>query len=234
MLANNDSAIVKVPVDSVFKGHEAEMPPFFKKGGFIDFTLKIVKVQSLTEAIAERNEALAKLKANEGIAADAYIKSHNLAPVTTASGLKYIVKVAGTKPKPQPGDTVYVNYTGRTLAGKVFDTSIEADAKAAGVYNPDRPYEPLTFAVGTQRVIAGWDEGLMLLNEGSKATFIVPSALAYGEQGSGPDIGPNATLLFDLELVKVVRVKHGAVPPVSKAPVKKALPKKRTTIKKKN
>ena len=234
LLADKDSAIVKVPVDSVFKGHEEEMPPFFKKGGTINFNVKIVKVQSLNEAIAERNEAIAKQKANEGIVADAYIKSHGLAPVTTASGLKYIIKVAGTKPKPLAGDTVYVAYTGRTLDGKIFDTSVEADAKAGGLYNPDRPYEPINFAVGTQRVIAGWDEGLMLLNEGSKATFIIPSGLAYGEQGSGHNIGPNSTLLFDLELVKVIRVKHSTTAPAVKAPLKKAPARKRAPAKKKN
>jgi FKBP-type peptidyl-prolyl cis-trans isomerase FkpA len=234
LLADKDSAIVKVPVDSIFKGHEEEMPPFFKKGGTINFNVKIVKVQSLAEAIAERNETIAKQKANEGIIADAYIKSHGLTPVTTASGLKYLVTVTGTKPKPAAGDTVYVNYTGRTLDGKVFDTSVEADAKAGGVYNPDRPYGPINFAVGTQRVIAGWDEGLMLLNEGSKATFIVPSDLAYGEQGSGPNIGPNSTLLFDVELVKVVHIKHATATPTVKAPLKKTPLKRRAVTKKKN
>jgi FKBP-type peptidyl-prolyl cis-trans isomerase FkpA len=242
LLSVNDSVIVKVPVDSVFKGHEAEMPPVFKKGGNMLFNIKIVSVQSMEEAMAERNAAMAKiaaesekLKAAEGTNIDTYIKSNNLVAKATPSGLRYVVKTAGALPKPQNGDTVYVNYTGRTLAGKVFDSSIEADAKAGGLNQPGRTYEPISFALGTSRVIQGWEEGLLLLNEGSKARFIIPSALAYGERGAGADIKPYSTLIFDLELVKVVRVKHAVVKPVAKAPLKKkATPKKRATAKKKN
>jgi FKBP-type peptidyl-prolyl cis-trans isomerase FkpA len=233
LLAVNDSAVVKVPVDSVFKGHEQEIPPFLKKGGNIVFVVKITKVQSLNDAMAERNAELEKVKSSEKSATDTYIKEHNLTPLSTPSGLKYIIKKAGIKPRPQNGDTVYVNYTGRTLDGKVFDSSIEADAKAGGLQQPGRTYEPINFALGTSRVIKGWDEGLLLLNEGSKATFIVPSALGYGDQGSGA-IPPFSTLLFDVELVKVVHVKHAPAKPAVKAPVRSKGPvKKRVAAKKK-
>jgi FKBP-type peptidyl-prolyl cis-trans isomerase FkpA len=242
LLSVNDSLIVKVPVDSVFKGHEADMPPIFKKGGNIIFNVKILATQTLEAAMAERNAAMEKikaeaekLKASENATIANYIKTNNIVAKSTPSGLRYVVKKAGLKPKPLPGDTVYVNYTGRTLEGKVFDSSIEADAKAGGLDQPGRTYEPIHFAVGTSRVIQGWDEGLVLLNEGSKARFIVPSALAYGERGAGPDIKPYSTLVFDLELVKVVRVKHAAVKPATKTPLKKKAPlKKRAAAKKKN
>ncbi len=95
---------------------------------------------------------------------------------------------------------------------------------------PGRTYEPLQVIVGAGRVIPGWDEGLLLINEGSKARFIIPSALAYGAQGNGDDIKPYNTLVFDIELVKVKPVKHvagpvakapGKTPPHKKAPIKK-------------
>lgn len=233
LLTVNDSAIVKVPVDSVFKGHEQEIPPFLKKGGNIVFVVKITKVQSLNDALAERNADLEKVKLAEKASADNYIKEHKLFLVSTASGLKYIIKTAGIKPRPQNGDTVYVNYTGRTLDGKVFDSSVEADAKAGGLQQPGRTYEPISFALGSGRVIKGWDEGLLLLNEGSKAKFIIPSNLGYGDQGSGA-IPPFSTLLFDVELVKVVRVKHAPAKPTVKAPVRSKAPvKKWAAIKKK-
>jgi FKBP-type peptidyl-prolyl cis-trans isomerase FkpA len=241
LLGANDSAVVKVPVDSIFKGHETEMPPFFKKGGNIVFEIKILQVQTLAEAMAERDAAMAKIKA-EGTKVKAaesatianYIKSNNIVTKVTPSGLQYVIKSAGIKAKPQTGDTVYVNYTGRTLDGKVFDSSIAEDAKAGGLAQPGRNYEPISFALGTGRVIPGWDEGLALLNEGSKARFIIPSDLAYGERGSGPGIKPYSTLLFDIELVKVVRVKHTATP-AAKARLKRKAPlKKRTGTKKKN
>ena len=242
LLAVNDSAIVKVPVDSIFKGHEAEMPPMFKKGSKIVFKLKILKVQTLEEAMAERNADQQKLKAEgeklkaaENATITNYLKTNNIAAQTTPSGLRYIIKSAGIKPKPQKGDTVYVNYTGRTLQGKVFDSSLEADANAAGLQQQGRTYEPINFAVGTGRVIAGWDEGLLLLNEGSKATFIIPSALAYGAQGAGADIKPYSPLVFDLQLVKVVRVKHAVVKPAAKSSIRKrTTSKKRVAAKKKN
>lgn len=236
MLSVNDSAIVKVPIDSVFKGHETEMPAFFKKGGNIVFHIKIVQVQSLEDAMAERNAAMAKVKAEgeklkgqEGAIIDKYIKANNITARSTPSGLRYIVKSAGTKPRPLTGDTVYVNYTGRTLEGKVFDSSVAADAKAGGLNQPGRTYEPISFALGTGKVIKGWDEGLAMMNEGGKARFIVPSALAYGEQGAGADIKPYSTLIFDVELVKVVRVKHAA----SKPQLKKVTIKKRTSVRRK-
>ncbi|RYU90976.1 peptidylprolyl isomerase [Mucilaginibacter terrigena] len=242
LLSVNDSAVVKVPVDSVFKGHEDAMPPIFKKGGNIVFKLKILQVQTLEEAMAERNAAIAamkaegeKLKVAEAAKFEDYLKSNKIIAKTTPSGLRYIIKSAGAKPKPINGDTVYVNYTGRTLEGTIFDSSIEVDAKEGGVYNPGRPYEPISFALGTARVIKGWDEAFLLMNEGSKAKLFIPSALAYGESGSGPKIKPYTPLIFDVELVKVVRVKHETVKPAVKAPLKKKTTlKKRIAVKKKN
>ncbi|MET3978581.1 FKBP-type peptidyl-prolyl cis-trans isomerase FkpA [Mucilaginibacter sp. UYP25] len=241
LMSVNDSAIVKVPVDSVFKGHETEMPPMFKKGSNLVFKLRILSSQTLEQAMAERNAAMEKMKAEgekvkatEMATLSNYIKTKGLVAKTTPSGLHYVVKTVGAKPKPLNGDTVYVNYTGRTLEGKMFDSSVEADAKAGGLNQPGRNYEPINFALGTGRVIKGWDEGLALLYEGSKATFIIPSALAYGERGAGEDIKPYSTLLFDVELVRVARIKHAVVKPAGKASLKKTPLKKRTTVKKKN
>jgi len=234
LLAAGDSALVKVPVDSIFKGHEADRPAFLAAGSNIVYRVKVQKIQTVAEAIAERNAGLEKIKAAEKLTADEYIKSHKLAPLSTTSGLRYIIKKAGTGPKPVAGDSLKVNYVGRTIDGKVFDTNIEAEAKAAGLDQPGRPYEPIEFPVGKSKVIAGWDEGLLLLNEGSKATFIIPSAIGYGERGSGPAIPPFATLIFDVEVVKVTRVKAVAVKPAAKGVRSKTPAKKRTAVKKKN
>jgi FKBP-type peptidyl-prolyl cis-trans isomerase len=127
---------------------------------------------------------------------------------------------------------VLVNYTGYTLDGKVFDSSVEAKAKAAGLQQPGRNYEPIKFPVGQKQVIEGWDEALLLMNEGSKATLVIPSQLAYGERGSGETIPPFSTLVFDVELVKVNRIKHIPAKAATKAPVKAPL-KKRVAAKKK-
>ena len=110
--------------------------------------------------------------------------------VQTQSGLQYMVLKEGTGAKPGPTDEVTVHYTGRLLDGTVFDSSVDRG-------------EPATFPL--DKVIPGWTEGLQLMSEGSKYRLFIPSELAYGSQGSGDKILPNATLIFDVELIKVVK-----------------------------
>jgi peptidylprolyl isomerase len=110
--------------------------------------------------------------------------------VTTASGLKYTDEVVGTGATPQKGQTVTVHYTGTLENGKKFDSSYDHGA-------------PANFLIGVGRVIPGWDEGLMTMKVGGKRHFIIPSKLGYGPQGRPPDIPPNATLIFDVELLAV-------------------------------
>jgi FKBP-type peptidyl-prolyl cis-trans isomerase FkpA len=230
LLTVQDSVIIKIPTDSIFKNNEQQRPAFVPKGSNMFFTLKIVKVQALEQAIAERKALADKYSAEEAANTDKYVAEHKLLLKTTVSGLKYKITKPSVKRKPLAGDTVLVNYTGKTLDGKVFDSSIEADAKKGGLDQPGRHYEPIKFAVGAGMVIPGWDEGLLLLNEGSKAQFIIPSKLAYGEKGAGDDIKPFSTLLFDVELVKVIPIKHAIIKHTTKKPVaKKAV----TTAKKK-
>ncbi|MEO8886513.1 MAG: FKBP-type peptidyl-prolyl cis-trans isomerase [Mucilaginibacter sp.] len=230
LLAEKDSALVKINTDSVFKDNEARRPGFLPKGSHVVFLLKIERVQSLDDAIAERKAMMDKMAAAEIAARNKYIADNNLTLKTTASGLQYRVNLPSIKRKPVAGDSVLVNYTGRLIDGKIFDSSIEADAKKGGLVQPGRNYEPIGFKVGQQQVIPGWDEGLLLLGEGAKATFIVPSTLAYGPNGQGADIPPYSTLIFDVQLVKVFPAKH---PVAAKGPVKKGTTaKKSTTVKK--
>jgi len=250
LLSVNDSALVRLPTDSIFVGHEESRPPFLPKGSYLNFTIKVEKVQALEEAMAERNAAMekarteqtalaAKMRGLEVPALNKYIADNKLTPVTTASGLKYVIVQPANGPKPLAGDTLLVNYAGRTLEGKLFDTSIETIAKAGGLQQPGRTYEPIKFVVGNSEVIRGWDEGLLRMNEGSKATLIIPSALAYGERGGGEDIKPYSPLVFDVELVKVIKGVHkpvkkavAAKKPLSKKPAaKKAAAKKKVTRK---
>jgi FKBP-type peptidyl-prolyl cis-trans isomerase len=108
---------------------------------------------------------------------------------TTASGLQYEVITEGDGPKPSADDRVRVHYHGTLIDGTVFDSSVERG-------------EPAVFGVG--QVIPGWTEALQLMSVGSKWKVYIPSNLAYGERGAGADIGPNTTLIFEVELLEIV------------------------------
>ena len=108
--------------------------------------------------------------------------------ITTASGLQYIVLTAGEGEKPTASSSVTVHYHGTTLDGKVFDSSYERNT-------------PATFPLN--RVIAGWTEGVQLMPLGAKYRFFIHPDLGYGEKGAGAAIGPNETLIFDVELLSI-------------------------------
>jgi peptidylprolyl isomerase len=110
--------------------------------------------------------------------------------VTTASGLRYIEVAPGTGAAPVAGDVVSVHYKGTLESGKVFDSSYDRG-------------QPIQFTLGKGMVIKGWDEGIALMHKGGKARLVIPPDLAYGAQGAGGVIPPNATLTFEVELVDI-------------------------------
>ncbi|MEH2238202.1 FKBP-type peptidyl-prolyl cis-trans isomerase [Nostoc sp.] len=110
--------------------------------------------------------------------------------VTTPSGLKYVELKEGTGATPQPGQTVEVHYVGTLENGTQFDSSRDRG-------------QPFSFKIGVGQVIKGWDEGLSTMKVGGRRQLIIPPELGYGARGAGGVIPPNATLLFDVELLGV-------------------------------
>jgi len=110
--------------------------------------------------------------------------------ITTTTGLKYYDLQAGTGAEPKTGQTATVHYTGWLEDGKMFDSSLLRG-------------QPFSFAVGKGQVIPGWDEGVASMKVGGKRQLVIPAKLAYGEKGAGGVIPPNATLIFEVELLKV-------------------------------
>ncbi len=143
-----------------------------------------VKLQAYAEKMA------AELPMKNMAEGKAFLEKNKTATgvVTTASGLQYKVLRAGSGPKPGADAVVKVNYKGTLLDGKVFDSSYDRN-------------EPVEFPLS--QVVPGWSEGVGLMNVGSKYQFWIPSELAYGEAGSPPVIGPNATLAFEVELLEI-------------------------------
>lgn len=144
--------------------------------------------QKMRAAAQEKAAAVAAKMKAEG---EAFLTENGKKPgvKTTASGLQYEVLADGTGKQPVAADTVRVHYTGKLLDGTVFDSSVERG-------------EPAEF--GLTQVIAGWTEGLQLMKTGSKFRFFIPADLAYGEHGAGGSIPPQATLIFDVELLAVL------------------------------
>lgn len=110
--------------------------------------------------------------------------------VTTSSGLKYVEIIEGTGATPQAGQTVEVHYIGTLQDGTKFDSSRDRNT-------------PFTFKIATGQVIKGWDEGVITMKVGGRRQLIIPSELGYGARGAGGVIPPNATLIFDVELLGV-------------------------------
>ncbi|TAD78985.1 MAG: FKBP-type peptidyl-prolyl cis-trans isomerase [Oscillatoriales cyanobacterium] len=110
--------------------------------------------------------------------------------ITTESGLQYEDIVLGTGAEPRAGQTVYVHYTGTLTDGTKFDSSRDRN-------------QPFSFPIGTGRVIKGWDEGVISMRVGGQRRLVIPSELGYGARGAGGVIPPNATLIFDVELLRI-------------------------------
>ncbi len=115
---------------------------------------------------------------------------HSENEITTDSGLKYIDLEVGTGATPQRGDTVVVHYTGTLEDGTKFDSSRDRG-------------RPFSFKIGVGQVIKGWDEGVSTMKVGGRRQLIIPAELGYGARGAGGVIPPNATLIFDVELIRI-------------------------------
>jgi len=111
-------------------------------------------------------------------------------PTTTASGLQYVDLTVGEGPSPKARQTAVVHYTGWLTNGKKFDSSVDRR-------------QPFSFAIGCGQVIAGWDEGVASMKVGGKRKLTIPPQLGYGARGAGGVIPPNATLIFEVELLQV-------------------------------
>jgi peptidyl-prolyl cis-trans isomerase A (cyclophilin A) len=155
--------------------------------------IRVGKEAQAFDAVATFAKA-AELKAEKdkakNMTAEDYIKKHNLKAQKTASGLYYVVEKEGTGPKAKAGQNVEVHYTGTLTDGSKFDSSRDRN-------------QPLPFTLGQGQVIKGWDEGIALMSVGSKYKLIIPASLGYGANGAGGVIPPNATLVFDTELMGV-------------------------------
>lgn len=188
LLGEGDSAVFLMPADSAYKNQE--MPPFAKAGEFVKIQVNVLSMMTKEDYDKKKAEEMSVQTAKDAETIENYLSTKGLKAQKTSSGLYYIIEKQGDGPKAEAGKMVSVNYTGKLMDGKVFDSSLK----------PGRtPYE---FKLGVGQVIKGWDEGLTLLNAGGKAMLIIPSALGYGSRSNGA-IPANSIMIFDVELMSV-------------------------------
>ncbi|MEX1188908.1 MAG: FKBP-type peptidyl-prolyl cis-trans isomerase [Bacteroidia bacterium] len=201
MMHIGDSASFIVSADSFFlvSNKMDALPPGVKEGQKLLFNIALVDIQSeevtmqklkeLRSEMGMKNKQEAdKLMAEEQPAIDSYIQRKNISTKPTSTGLYFIETEKGNGPQAKAGQQVTLHYTGYLINGKKFDSSFDRD-------------QPFTFTLGKGEVIGGWDEGVAMMHVGGSATFIIPSELGYGSNGSGA-IPPFAPLLFEVQLIK--------------------------------
>jgi FKBP-type peptidyl-prolyl cis-trans isomerase FkpA len=208
-----DSIIIKQPTDSIIKMSGGNIPPFIKKGQFIIAHYKIVnifdtkeQVEAAVKANAEKMRikdsvnSIAQLSKDDKAIAD-YIAKNKITAVKAPKGTYVEIVTPGTGANLDTSKVAKVLYTGKTLSGgKVFDSN--TDPKFG---HPQAFPVSMNVAPGAPgSVIAGWTDGLSLLNKGAKARFYIPSSLAYGAHGAGGEIKPDENLVFDIEVVDVI------------------------------
>lgn len=180
-----DSINVKDFADGVAAVYEGAQPK-------MSYDEAKMVIQSFFQEMEAKQQAAAQEMAKVNKAAGEAFLAENgkrAEVVTTNSGLQYEVLVEGNGASPKATDQVTVHYTGKLIDGTVFDSSVDRG-------------QPATF--GVTQVIPGWVEALQLMKVGAKWRLYIPSEIAYGPQGAGGVIGPNATLIFDVELLNIL------------------------------
>lgn len=202
MLHKGDSAQFIVPAkDFYLQTNGTPVPPGVDENANITFNIGVSDVtteegyQQMQMEFFQKMQAESAGKQREQMVQDIrtidkYLVDNNIKFDTTASGVRVQVTEQGKGDKPQAGDNIVVHYRGKLLSGEQFDASYDRN-------------EPFTFPVGQGQVIRGWDEGLMELPKGSKATLYIPSPLAYGPQQRSEVIKPNSILVFEVEVLDV-------------------------------
>ncbi len=217
-MRKGDSVVIRVLTDSIFKDMPQAMPPAFKKGHYLLTTIKVIDIhKSASAADSARVKAMelaqARMKAqqeeqikkDDKILQDLFAKNKTKV-VKGELGTYVEIITPGVGPNADTSSVVKINYTGKTMEGKTFDSNTDPAFNHVQPLLANLTNDP---SLG-MRVVEGWNDGLKLLNKGAKAKFYIPSSLAYGPQGNGGDIAPNAILIFDIEVLDILNKEQAA------------------------
>ena len=191
MMHIGDSALFMLdaePYYTITRG--IELPMNIKKGTKLKFYIKLNDILDLDNLVSYKKKMYHRSQEQEQMLLNDYLDRANITVEPTNSGLYFIELEKGTGIKPLPGQVVIVHYTGYFIDGNIFSTT----------YKSGKPFE---FKFGSGEVIPGWEEGIAKMHAGGKYKLIIPSYLAYGEEGRGELILPFSTLVFEIELLGV-------------------------------
>lgn len=191
LLQVGDSVCFKLDAAGFFeKNRKRDLPVEFRQGDPVFIYVRLKNILSSEDLESEKENTYHTDFEQEKSLLKNYIELTNTTVKPTNSGLYYIEKKKGKGKKAEVGKTLVVHYTGTTIDGKVFDSSLQRG-------------KPISFILGRGQVIKGWDEAFQFMQEGGEARFIIPSDLAYGEKGYSNLILPYSTLVFEVELIEV-------------------------------
>lgn len=192
LMHQGDSATFVINTKDFFNKmmQSPEVPDYASGEDKIYFDLKVMKITSETPDVKARRLEATERKSSEKQAIADYISQNNIEVAPTESGLYFISVREGSGPRARAGDTVKVNYTGSLLDGTIYSSSYDHQM-------------PLTFVVGNGEMLAGWEEAILLMKQGGKAKWIVPSSLAFGSY-EREGVKPYSPLVFDVELIEIV------------------------------
>lgn len=209
MVSKGDSITMEISIKDFFMDMlKGPVPPGFDTTLMLSYRIKITDIMSRDSFMVFQNTFMEKQQAvqlgKDIETIDAYLADKNVTAEKTESGIRYVITQPGTGENAKSGQTAKVNYSGYLLDGQYFDSSVKEVAQEMGIYNAMRePYSPYDVTIDQTSVIKGWHEALKLMNKGSKATFYIPSTLAYGPQQRSEVIKPNSILVFELEVVEL-------------------------------
>ncbi|NCU04048.1 MAG: hypothetical protein GXC73_08690 [Chitinophagaceae bacterium] len=219
-MSAGDSVIIRQSTDSIMKTSQGMLPPFIKKGGFIVSHFKVLEVLNTQEEAEKAGMAimqkartrdsirsLDQIKKDDKVIAE-HLSKNNITATKTAKGVYVFISNPGAAEKPADGQQVSVKYTGMSFDGTKFDSNVDSSFGHL---------DPYVFIIGQQGSIPGFEDAVKQIGKGGKLKAFIPSALAYGAQGSPPRIKPNESLVFEIELLDVTTPKPVAPPTVPPA-----------------
>ena len=209
MMHKGDVATFGIMADELAKFlDEKQMPARYRKGAGMRFmyTVQVDDIMTPSDLAAEQELYLAEMnqrKAEEPALVERYLNEHPAQWQQTKEGVYVNVKKAGSGKAVKKGRTVKADFVGRTLDGRLFDTSIESEAAKGGIDDEGRQFGPLTYKVGELALIEGWSKGIEGQKAGAELTLLIPSAMAYGSQGIDGRLMPYTPVVIDVKILEV-------------------------------